>query len=105
MGFPVGSVSKESACNTGDPGSVSGLGRSPGERNGNPLQYSRLEKSHGQRSLASYSSVDHKESDTTEGLSTHTCTHCNLVKTVISQQVQYEIHDKVIGQLDARLLY
>ena len=34
---------KESACNTGDPGSVPGLGRSPGEGNGNPLQYSHLE--------------------------------------------------------------
>ena len=34
---------KESACNVGDPGSISGLGRSPGEGNGNPLQYSCLE--------------------------------------------------------------
>ena len=37
------SVGKESACNAGDPGSVPGLGRSPGEGNGNPLQYSSLE--------------------------------------------------------------
>ena len=43
LGVPGGSVSKESACNTGDPGLISGLGRSPGERNGNPLQYSCLE--------------------------------------------------------------
>ena len=41
--FPGGSVSKESACNAGNPGSVPGLGRSPGEGNGNPLQYSCLE--------------------------------------------------------------
>ena len=34
---------KESACNAGDPGSIPGLGRSLGERNGNPLQYSCLE--------------------------------------------------------------
>ena len=34
---------KASACNTGDLGSIPGLGRSPGEENGNPLQYSRLE--------------------------------------------------------------
>ena len=34
MGFPGGLVSKESACNEGDPGSISGLGRSPGEGNG-----------------------------------------------------------------------
>ena len=37
------SVSKESACNAGDPGSIPGSGRSPGEGNGDPLQYSCLE--------------------------------------------------------------
>ena len=42
-GFPRGSVGKESACNSGDPGSIPGLGRSPGEGNGNSLQYSYLE--------------------------------------------------------------
>ena len=40
MGFPSGSAGKESACNAGDPGSIPGLGRSPGEGNGYPLQYS-----------------------------------------------------------------
>ena len=40
MGFPGGSDSKESAFNAGDPGSIPGLGRSPGEGNSNPLQYS-----------------------------------------------------------------
>ena len=44
-GLPVGSDGKEYACNVGDPGSVPGLGRSPGEGNGNPLQYSCLENS------------------------------------------------------------
>ena len=39
MGFPSGSEGKESACNAGDSGSVSGLGSSPGEKNGYPLQY------------------------------------------------------------------
>ena len=46
LGFPDGSVSKESACNAedaGDVGSISGSGRSPGEGNGNPLQHSCLE--------------------------------------------------------------
>ena len=38
-GFPCSSVSKESACSEGDSGSIPGLGRSPGEGNGNPLQY------------------------------------------------------------------
>ena len=44
-GFPGGPVSKESSCNAGDPGSILGSGRSPGEGNGNPLQYSCLENS------------------------------------------------------------
>ena len=42
-GFPHSSVGKESACNAGDPGSIPGSERSPGEGNGNPLQYSLLE--------------------------------------------------------------
>ena len=41
--FPGGSDGKASACNVGDPGSIPGLGRSPGEGNSNPLQYSYLE--------------------------------------------------------------
>ena len=45
MGFPGGSDSKESACNSGDLGSIPGLGRSPGEENGNPLWNSCLENS------------------------------------------------------------
>ena len=44
-GFPSGSDGKESACNARDPGSIPGLERSPGEVNGNPLQYSCLENS------------------------------------------------------------
>ena len=43
MGFPCSSVSEESACSAGDPGSIPGLGRSSGEGNGNPLQYPCLE--------------------------------------------------------------
>ena len=42
MGFPGGSDGKVSACNAGDPGLITGSGRSPGEGNGNPLQYSCL---------------------------------------------------------------
>ena len=45
MGFPCGSAGKESACNAGDMGSIPGLGRSPGEGKGYPLQYSGLENS------------------------------------------------------------
>ena len=43
VSFPSGSVDKESACNAGDLGSISGWGRSPGEGNCYPLQYSCLE--------------------------------------------------------------
>ena len=43
MGFPGGSDGKTSAYNVGDPGSVTGSGRCPGEGNGSPLQYSCLE--------------------------------------------------------------
>ena len=43
MSFPCSSVGKESACSAGDPGSIPGSGKSPGEGNGNPLQFSCLE--------------------------------------------------------------
>ena len=48
-GFPGSSAGKESACNVGDLGSIPGLGRSPEEGHGNPLQYSGLENHQGQR--------------------------------------------------------
>ena len=75
-GFPGGSEVKASASNVGDPGSIPGFGRSPGEGNGNPLQYSVLEfsstgESHGRRSLVGYSPRSCKESDTTEQLHFH----------------------------------
>ena len=80
-GFPGGSDVKEPACSAGDTDSTPGSGRSPGKGNGNPLQYSCLEKSHGQRSLADYSPWGHKELDTTEWLTnahTHTCISMTL---------------------------
>ena len=52
--LPGGPDGKEFACSVGDLDLIPGLGRSPGEGNGDPLQYSCLEKSHGQRSLADY---------------------------------------------------
>ena len=66
LGFPGGLDGKESACNAGDLGSTPGLGRSPGEGTGYPLQHSCLENPHGQRRLAGYSPWGHKEPDTTE---------------------------------------
>ena len=67
---PPGSVGEESVCNVEDPGWIPGLGRSPGEGDGDPLQYSCLENPHGQRSLVGYSPWSYRESDTTERLST-----------------------------------
>ena len=55
MGLPGSSTGKESSCYAGDPGSIPGLGRLPGEGNDYPLQYSCLENPHGQRSLMGYS--------------------------------------------------
>ena len=64
-GFPGGSEDKASACNAGDPGSIPGLGRSPGEGNGNPLQYSCLENP---MDRGAWQATVHRvaESDTTE---------------------------------------
>ena len=53
--FPGGSDSKESACNAGDPGLMPGLERSPGEGNGNPLQYPCLENSMDRGTWRAYS--------------------------------------------------
>ena len=70
LGFPGDSDSKESACNAGDLASIPGLGRSSGEGNGNPFQYSCLEKS---MNRGAWQAIIHgvsKELDTTEQLST-----------------------------------
>ena len=82
MGFPGGSDSKESACNAGDLGSISKLGRSPGSGHGNPLQYFCLENPYGQRCLGGYGPWGHKNLDTTEWLST---AQHRLVKTLALQ--------------------
>ena len=67
MGFPGSSAGKESTCNAGNPGSIPGLGRSPGEGNGHPLQYPGLENSM-DREVWGYNPCGHKESVTTEQL-------------------------------------
>ena len=64
-GLPYSSNDKESVCNVGDLGSIPESVRSPGEGNGNPLQYSCLENPM-DRSLVGYIPWDHKEVDTTK---------------------------------------
>jgi len=70
MGFPGGSDGKESACNMGDLGLIPGSGRSPWRRPWQPTPVFLPGEFHGQRNLTSYRPWDHKESDTTEQLST-----------------------------------
>ena len=67
LGLPWWLSGKESTCNAGDSGLIPRSGRSPGEGNGNPLQF-LPRKSHGQRSLAGYSPCGCKELDTTQQL-------------------------------------
>ena len=77
-GFPGGSAGKVSAYSAGDPGSIQGLGRPPGEGNGNPLQYSGLENP-----------MDcHKESDTTEQ-----CSHTHALYGTFRNLSQGNSHE------------
>ena len=69
MGFPGASDGKESTCNEGDMGSIPGLGRSPGEGNSYPLQYSGLENSMDRGAWQATVHGITKESDKTERLS------------------------------------
>ena len=63
---------KNLPANAGDTGSIPALGRSPGEENGNSLQYPCLKNSMDKRSLVGYSSWGGKESDTAESLNNNT---------------------------------
>ena len=86
LGFPGGSDAKVSACNAGDPGLIPGSGRSPGEGNGNPLQYSCLENSMDRGALQA---TVHGVSKSQTRLSdfTHSLTHSR-----VSINVQLSIH-------------
>ena len=71
LGFPDGSDGKESACNIGNPGLISGSGRFPGRREWQPTTVFLPEEVHGQRSLEGYSPWSCKELDTSEQLTPH----------------------------------
>ena len=58
FGCPGGLEGKASACNVGDPGSIPGSGRSPGDGNGNPLQYSCLDRGVWQATVQSRKKLD-----------------------------------------------
>ena len=85
MGFPGGSEVKASACNAGDLGSISGSGRSPGEGNGNPLQYSCLENP--MDGGASWATV-HGIAKSRTRLSDFTFFHYTLLASLVAQMVK-----------------
>ena len=78
-GFPGGSYGKASACSGGDPGSIPGLGRSPGEGNGNPLQYSCLKNS---MDRGAWWATVHGVTKSRTRLSDFTLTHSILIKYI-----------------------
>ena len=97
-GFPGGSAGKESACNAGDPGLILGSRRSPGGGHGNQLQCSCLKNPMDRGDWRAL--WDHKESDTTERLSTaehgHTLSFGELYKIreihCYIQELQFHTH-------------
>ena len=116
MGFPGSSVVKNRPANARDVALIPGLGRSPGEGNGNPLSNFQLSiiqplsithypthypfpnpvslpgKSHGQRSLVGYSPWGHKELHTAEQLSMHTaCVSYNVWDTCVLEHASWFI--------------
>ena len=90
MGFPGGSGVKNSPASAGDArdvGSIPGSGRSPGGKNGNPLQYSCLEIPLGRGAWWATMHWGHKESDTTEHVHAHTHTHTHTHTQSIAQGI------------------
>ena len=84
LGFPGSSAGKESNCNAEDPSSIPWLGRSPGERHCNPIQYSSLENHPGQRNLVGYSPWGCKDSAINERPSTQYNSYLHLFLGILS---------------------
>ena len=116
LGFPGGSDNKASACSVENQAWIPGLGRSPGEGNGNPLQYSCLENSmdwEAPQRLIGYSPWSRKESDTTERLHFHLDsilksrditlpTKFHLVKSMVFPVVMYWCESWTIKKAEHR---
>ena len=94
---------KHLPCSAGDPGSIPGLGRSPREGNGNPLQYSCLVKFHGLRSLVSYSPWGRKELDMTEQLHFHF--YCDFRKKISLPYKQFLSSVVLLGNRPLELFH
>ena len=97
QGFPDDSNGKESACHVGDLHSIPGLGRSPGEGNGNPLQYSCLENSVDReawwlQSMGSQSRTRLSNSHTHIHTHTHTHTHTKAKPKLRHPLIQTQLH-------------
>ena len=87
LGFPGRAVVKNLPANAGDPGSIPGLGRAPGEGHGNPLQYCCLENSMGRRA---WRATVHGVAKSWTWLSMHTL---NIYSKPILSQVRYQVLD------------
>ena len=97
--FPGGSDSKASACNVRDPGSISGLGRSPGKGNGNLLPYSAWKIPY-KVPLVGYSPCGPKESDMTEQLNFLSFLRVLWTVRRANQSILMEISPECIGRTD-----
>ena len=107
-GCPGGPDGKESACNAGDPGSIPGSGRFPGERNVNPLQSSCPENPMERGSLVGYRPWGCKESGMTEWqtLSFSVCIHNNkysLITSCQGQEVPVKFHHPPLLALEMKM--
>ena len=108
-GFPGGSVVKNPPAKAGDMGSIPGLGRSPGEGNGNSLQYSCLGNPMARGDLQA---TVHEVTKSWTQLSTHTHTHrsgsyacqqiCLLVPLTIQNGIIFKRNDKQLFSLDRK---
>ena len=103
MGFPAGSDGKESACNSGDPGWIPGLGRFRRRRKWQPTPVFLSGKSHGQRSLVGYSPWGCEKSDTTEEYFSLSLGQQRLPYEIPQGDTQHHKHQKWISHCSGSL--